>query len=138
MKNKLLLRTEFVSGLLIVGFFLLLQFRHLAGANASVSESDHSHRAARLSKHISVQAAHRGNPWINLSDGREIDPDFIATSSVVNELEKTKAWPLSLASGEFDEDGVPDLVCGYKSTTGGVVTLQRGNVDSIYPNSPEA
>lgn len=45
----------------------------------------------------------------------------------------------TLASADFDEDGTPDLVGGYAGAGGaGVITLQRGNVDAIYPHSPEA
>jgi hypothetical protein len=45
----------------------------------------------------------------------------------------------ALASADFDEDGMPDLVTGYAITgTGGTVSIQRGNVDAVYPNSPEA
>lgn len=46
---------------------------------------------------------------------------------------------LALASADFDEDGVPDLVTGFAdSSAGGSVSVQRGNVDAIYPNSAEA
>jgi len=38
----------------------------------------------------------------------------------------------------LDEDGVADLVSGYEYQGRGIVTVLRGNVDSIYPNSPEA
>src|SRR5205807_3560558 len=48
------------------------------------------------------------------------------------------AEPLSLASADFDEDGVPDLVSGYSYNGQGIATLLRGNVDSIYPNAPES
>jgi len=45
----------------------------------------------------------------------------------------------ALASADFDEDGMPDLVTGYATTgTGGTISIQRGNVDAVYPNSPEA
>ncbi|MFN2579356.1 MAG: Calx-beta domain-containing protein, partial [Pyrinomonadaceae bacterium] len=53
-------------------------------------------------------------------------------------LEQNQAAPLSLASADFDEDGVPDLISGYSYNRQGIVTLLRGNVDSIYPNAPEA
>jgi hypothetical protein len=33
---------------------------------------------------------------------------------------------------------VPDLIGGYAVPSGGIITLHRGNVDSIYPNAPEA
>ncbi len=39
---------------------------------------------------------------------------------------------------DFDEDGTPDLVCGFASGEAGVLTLQRGNVDSIFPDTPAA
>jgi hypothetical protein len=44
----------------------------------------------------------------------------------------------ALASGDFNEDGVADLVTGYGSAAGGLVTLQLGNVDSVFANSAEA
>jgi len=39
---------------------------------------------------------------------------------------------------DFDEDGTLDLVCGHAGPSGFSLTLQRGNVDAIYPNSPAA
>ena len=46
--------------------------------------------------------------------------------------------PVALASADLDEDGVPDLICGYALDQGGRLTVYRGNVDSIYPNTLEA
>jgi hypothetical protein len=55
------------------------------------------------------------------------------------EIEQNRAMALALASADFDEDGVADLIAGYKSPDGkGIVALHRGNVDSLYPNSREA
>jgi hypothetical protein len=45
---------------------------------------------------------------------------------------------LALAAGDFDEDGVPDLVTGYGRGSAGILVVHRGNVDSIYPNTPAA
>lgn len=42
---------------------------------------------------------------------------------------------LSLASGDFDSDGVADVAVGYAS---GRIAVFRGNIDSIFPNSKEA
>lgn len=49
-----------------------------------------------------------------------------------------RGTPVALAAADFDEDGVPDLLSGYDAQGAGVVTLHRGNVDSIYPNTPAA
>jgi hypothetical protein len=95
-------------------------------------------RLARLSETVSVHAAGRGKPTINLSDGRDVLTSYVGPDELRVALEQNQAEPLSLASADFDEDGVPDLVSGYSYNGRGIVTLLRGNVDSIYPNAPEA
>ena len=93
---------------------------------------------ARLSDVISIQAGHRGYPRITLSDGREVITSYSGPSELAELLERNQARALSLCSADFDEDGVPDLISGYGGPNGGIVTLLRGNVDSLYPNMPDA
>nr|MBA2524367.1 hypothetical protein [Pyrinomonadaceae bacterium] len=85
-----------------------------------------------------MHASGRGNPTINLSDGRELVTSYVGPEDLRVALEQNLAEPLSLASADFDEDGVPDLISGYGYEGRGIVTLLPGNVDSIYPNAPEA
>lgn len=40
---------------------------------------------------------------------------------------------LSLASADFDEDGVPDLVAGFGTSSTGSVTVYRGNIAVLWP-----
>src|ERR1051326_1320190 len=84
---------------------------------------------------ITVRAAGRGRPWINLRDGRDVSTVYRARAGLRHELENGFAHPIALGSGDFDEDGVPDLVAGYAATGGGIITLHRGNVDSLFPSS---
>ena len=95
-------------------------------------------KLARLSETISIHAAGRGNPAINLSDGRDLLTSYVGPDELRQALEENQAEPLSLAAADFDEDGVPDLVSGYAYNGRGIITLLRGNADSIYPNAPEA
>ncbi|HKQ97669.1 MAG TPA: hypothetical protein VJV75_07335 [Candidatus Polarisedimenticolia bacterium] len=45
----------------------------------------------------------------------------------------------ALAKGDFDEDGVPDLLVAHTGADGrGAIAIHRGNIDAIYPNQPEA
>ena len=44
----------------------------------------------------------------------------------------------SLATGDFDGDGVPDLAVLYSDSRGEFVAVYRGNHDALYPFSPEA
>lgn len=43
--------------------------------------------------------------------------------------------PLSMVTGDFDEDGVKDLVIGYGAVKGGSITFLRGNLDAIAPQT---
>ncbi|HSO75243.1 MAG TPA: VCBS repeat-containing protein, partial [Blastocatellia bacterium] len=91
-----------------------------------------------LASTVSARAAGRGNPWITLGDGHAAPADYRGSSTLLPLLRANLARPLSLASADFDEDGVPDLVAGYAAMTDGVISIQRGDVDAIFPNTTEA
>jgi len=124
-----------------ISALVIPQSAHLSPLETSASKPqmkpaaiDHAH----LNEAVSLHAAGRGNPYINLSDGRDMITGYDGPVELVEALEQNRAKPLSLASADFDEDGVADLVSGYAGPGGGIITLHRGNVDSIYPNAPEA
>lgn len=90
-----------------------------------------------LSERVSLLAAGRGNPWVNMEDGRDLLTGY--TDVQFNKLtSQGGARSLSLTSADFDEDGMPDLVGGFGSASGGLIMLHRGSIDSIYPNGSEA
>ncbi len=95
-------------------------------------------RKAVLSESVSVRASGRGNPLINLTDGRDVLTSYEGPEDLARAIEENSAQPLSLAADDFDEDGVPDLISGYAGPRSGIVTMLRGNVDSLFPNAPEA
>lgn len=109
-----------------------------ATASASTKNNQAQLELARMGDEVTVHAAGRGNPFINLSDGRELITPYSGPPELTTILQRNEARPLSLCSADFDEDGVPDLISGYAGPNGGIITLLRGNVDSIYPNAPEA
>ena len=45
------------------------------------------------------------------------------------------AQPLTMTAADVDIDGVPDLLVGYATPSGGVIALHRGNVDAFAPQS---
>ena len=127
---------------------LALNRARSAGAGARLKHKVEAGRAAaeraRISKQITLHGAGRGKPWINLQDGHDLMTAYTGVSDklqfVESDLAKlvSQAHPLELAAGDFDEDGVPDLVSAYDSSNGSLIVLHRGNVDSIYPNTGEA
>ena len=71
-------------------------------------------------------------PWVSLrlyrgpDDGRE-------------RLRPAASGPvLSMAAGDFDEDGFRDLISTVETPSGGLIRLHRGNLDAIYPHSAGA
>src|SRR6266446_4949580 len=64
--------------------------------------------AARMSKSVTVRAAGRGNPTLKLNDGRNLVTAYSGPEDLRVALQENLAEPLSLASADFDEDGIPD------------------------------
>jgi|HubBroStandDraft_5_1064220.scaffolds.fasta_scaffold145744_2 hypothetical protein len=77
------------------------------------------------SSSVAIHAAQHNTPYLNLCDGR--------TLARVGASALGAAQPLALASGDFDEDGVPDLVSGFSSGKSGLITVHRGNVNALWP-----
>jgi uncharacterized repeat protein (TIGR01451 family) len=46
-----------------------------------------------------------------------------------------QAQPLSMIKGDFDQDGIEDLVAGYSTSMGGAIVFYRGNLDAFAPQS---
>ncbi len=77
-------------------------------------------------------------PNLSLREGRTLLSRYEGRVDLQRALTENEAAAQSLASADFDEDGVPDLAGGYSYLERGIVTIHRGNVDSIYPYAPEA
>jgi hypothetical protein len=85
-----------------------------------------------------INAERRGNPYINFANGHAQPSVFTDATALSSALQNGNAQPRSLAAADFDEDGVPDLLSGYAVNNAGGFTLQRGNLDAIYPHTSEA
>jgi CSLREA domain-containing protein len=106
--------------------------------SAHIGNSQLASESAKAAKRVVVKAAGRGNPYISFEDRIELSTSYTGAPAMQSLLKANAAEPRALASADFDEDGVPDLICGYARAGGGIITMYRGNVDSIFPNSPEA
>ncbi|HEY6328278.1 MAG TPA: FG-GAP-like repeat-containing protein, partial [Blastocatellia bacterium] len=104
----------------------------------AIARADGFSDLATLSDQISVQASGRGKPWVNFGDGHELLSTYSGDQVLINQMTSGQAQPVSLAAADLDGDGVSDLTTGLATQTGGIIAVNRGNVDSIYPNSVEA
>ena len=73
-----------------------------------------------------VEAEGRGYPWINLSDASPVPVDSHNRTPLGVEVESGGYRPLTLARADFNEDGVPDLLCGFASSDGGLFSFHPG------------
>jgi hypothetical protein len=87
---------------------------------------------------VTLRISRKGLPWINLRDGRLLQVSYRSYSGRLSLLAQEEGDPLSLCAADLDEDGVPDLVSGYGLQQGGLIAVQRGSIDSIFPDTPEA
>ena len=67
-------------------------------------------------KAVSIHAAGRGNPFVNFTDGADLPSS--------NDAKNNDSQPQTLASADFDADGIEDLVT---ADAGGNLKFYRGN-----------
>ncbi len=72
-----------------------------------------------------------GHPWLALRQVQTLQTEY--RSARRHALALSWAVPTALAAADFDEDGMPDLVSGYRGPVGGFVTLHRGNAHALWP-----
>lgn len=84
---------------------------------------------------ITSSAALPTSSSIKMREAVPLQTTYLGAANLRTALAQNQTRPLSLASGDFDEDGVPDLVCGYASQGAGLLTLHRGNVDPLFPHT---
>lgn len=63
------------------------------------------------------------NPWMNLKVRRVLG---------VSAASAAGGRGLSLASADFNEDGIPDLAAGYEASGRGMVVMRKGNPEAVY------
>jgi hypothetical protein len=85
------------------------------------------------SRPVTVQAAGRGNPYLNLKDGRQMALAYRGNSGAITALQNGTTSSRTLAAADLDGDGAPDLVVGYGNGGVGIVTIQKGNPEGFAP-----
>src|SRR5438477_6333744 len=112
----------------LLGALCLLAFPRRSAQTSANSIS--SQRVAIGSELSSVQGNATASHVANVSQRTSI--------SQLPEPDGSPGPSLSMASGDFDEDGVQDLIVGFAGSANFGLSLYRGNSDSLYPDNPEA
>ncbi len=83
-----------------------------------------------------LNAEGRGGTRLKFTDGETIETQVSAEENLLADLQNSE--PTVLATDDFDRNGVPDLIAGYATENGGLLTLHRGNELSIFPAGRDA
>lgn len=62
-----------------------------------------------------------GRPLVNLGTVTAVSPKYTGPAAAVKAM-GPGATPTAMAVGDFDADGAPDVVAGYRTAQGDVVT----------------
>src|ERR1044072_5307268 len=116
---------------LIVASVPVALYVRVKSAASSASNSKIVELTKKSKGQVTVQAAGRGRPFLNLKDGRDMTVTYRGDRGAATALQTGAARPRSLASADFRRSGIPDVVAGYSYNGGGIITLQHGNPDEI-------
>src|SRR2546423_9876067 len=120
--------------LIVASVPLAVYVRVKSAASVALNKPENSVALTKGSKdHVTVQAAGRGNPYLNLKDGRQMTVNYRAVSGVTNALQNGTASSRALAAADLDGDGAPDVVAGYANGGTGIITVQKGNPEGFAP-----
>ncbi|MBI4751827.1 MAG: VCBS repeat-containing protein [Acidobacteria bacterium] len=83
----------------------------------------------QLSKIVTIETP-QYHPAFHFRQGRELE----LTPALETQLSQFQGIPKALASGDFDSDGMKDVIVGYETATGGTVIVFRGNPETFAPS----
>lgn len=83
-----------------------------------------------------IEAKRHSGVLINLLDGETVRTEFSAEADLLSALQNSE--PTTLAKGDLNSDGTPDLISGFANKNGGFLTIHRGNELSIFPAGRDA
>ncbi len=73
---------------------------------------------------------------LNLSAARQFQTVYQGSPHALQAMGPGRVSPLSMATGDFDVDGIGDLAVGFAAPQGsGMIAIHRGNLDAYAPQS---
>lgn len=77
-------------------------------------------------------------PHIYLREGKNLAVKHVGSDHALQMLNSGQAEPLSMAQGDFHEDGIPGLVVGYRANGANLLVVHEGNLDAFAPQSQQS
>lgn len=74
---------------------------------------------------------------LRFEQARAVQTRFVGAEGAVELLKYGQAFPAAMTSADFNEDGIPDLVCGYAGPRFGMVACYQGDPEAIWPSGQD-
>ncbi len=72
--------------------------------------------------------------WLKLQAGKPLDTTFYGRDAAISALQSDLAEPTSQTSADFNADGYPDLISGFRNAAGGgLIALHRASREAFEP-----
>ena len=85
-----------------------------------------------------VSVGERVSPWIKLQTGKPLDTTFYGNDESIAAMRNNLLSPLSQVSTDFNSDGYPDLVSGFRNSAGGgLIALHTADSEAFAPQSEQ-
>src|SRR5260370_38065841 len=112
-----------------------LEFTKTGKASPTQVANTRIDRVAAGNSAVSSPQSPATGPHIYLSEPQQLSVKHVGKAATLAAFDGQQVEPLSLASGDLDEDGIQDLIVGYGGPDGGIISIQRGNLDAFAPQS---
>src|SRR5688572_8981886 len=115
-------------------FLVVIVAKHATIAEAISGKTAAGASAPRTAMVTGTDLAPRPNEqdkisgFVKLNAGRRLQTGGLESALTSLGINSADAEPLALAADDFNGDGYPDLVCGYRSSNGGFLVVYYGDV----------
>lgn len=139
--KKVVRKLNFIKAFFLSGLVLSLAIIFVFQKNTKIIAGNGSknlrHFTVQQNDLSPVNIERSGSPWIKLKQGEPINSDFVGTDSAINQFESGSLRPTALAATDFNFDGYNDVISGFSSANGGILTLHKGNREAFAPENPQ-
>ena len=125
--NRQRVSVAFLCISLLSGISLFINYKAEAGKDISSKDGL-----------VSVRLESQNSAAVNLRPGRDLPTNYDSVDFSSYQMKDAQNRPLALSTADFDVDGFPDLVTGYSTSSGGVLTFHKGNTEAFAPQSEES
>ncbi|MEP6848650.1 MAG: CSLREA domain-containing protein [Acidobacteriota bacterium] len=108
-----------------------------AGEYSSAKRSISLKEPLAFAEPFTARRAPENSRIVNIGDGHDVETANLPARLAAEGINFSTARPLALVSDDLNNDGLPDLICGYASDKGGFLLVYYGSSRAYAPKEPQ-